>query len=106
MVKQYPYILQKMVTVPQAGYNSIGDPIPVQTGWVDISNCRDEAGVGTLVVEDGKQFIYRFKVQLPQGVTPPKAGERIRVITESNYQRCEGIVIYSRADQLHSRLWV
>lgn len=105
MVSQYPYILQ-VLNLLGGGYDENGNPIPPSEQWINYCRCRDEAGNGrTVTTQDGVQHQYSFLVQMPKGVDEVKAGTKVKVVDGSDV-RASGEVIYSRKDQLHSRLWV
>lgn len=105
VVKQYPYTLEMLVQTG-GGYDEAGNPIPSSEGWETVCNCRDEAGNGKKVtLSDNLVHEYSFLVQCPKGTPSIQKGTTIRV-KEGDEVRCQGEVIYSRKDQLHTRLWV
>lgn len=105
MVVQYPYILEMLVR-SGGGYDNAGNPIPSFEDWVSVGKCRDEAGNGKKVtLSDNTVHEYSFLVQCPKGTPAIEKGTTIRIM-EGNIIRCQGEVIYSRKDQLHTRLWV
>lgn len=106
MIKQYPYQLEVLLTVDN-GTDPNGNNLPPSDDWTFLCNCRDEAGNGRLINGvDGQAIAFSFLIQMPKGVDAIEEGSKVRVIDESGAIRCEGSVIYSRKDQLHSRAWV
>ena len=105
MVKQYAYQLE-VLSIPDTVFDEKGNIIPPVETWNLVANCRDESGHGKKVtMADGLSYDYSFLVQLPKGVEAVEVGKRVRVLSV-DHVRCEGVVIYSRKDQLHTRLWV
>ena len=105
MVKQYPYQLE-VLSIPETVFDEKGNIIPAVETWNSIANCRDESGHGKKVtMADGLSYDYSFLVQLPKGVEAVEVGKTVRVLSDGE-TRCQGVVIYSRKDQLHTRLWV
>jgi len=105
MVVQYPYTLEVLKHIGGT-YDPAGNPIPSQEVWQQLAKCRDEAGNGKKVsLSDNTVNEYAFLVQLPKGTEAVPVDTIIRVM-DGQTVRCTGKVIYSRKDQLHSRLWV
>lgn len=105
MVAQYPYTLEVLV-LSGGGYDNAGNPIDPTESWQVVSKCRDEAGNGKKVsLTDNSVYEYAFLIQLPRGVEAVEAGTKVRVVNRTEV-RCSGDVVYSRKDQLHSRIWV
>jgi len=105
MISQYPYILQ-VLFLTGGGTDENGNPISPSETWVNLTRCRDEAGNGRLITTvDGQQHQYSFLVQMPKGVEAVALGSQIRVV-DGVEVRATGKVVYSRKDQMHSRLWV
>lgn len=105
MVRQYPYILQSL-TIADGGPDQDGNYQPATETWSDVCICRDEAGNGKkLTLADGSVHEYSYLVQMPKGTEPIDSGTKIRVM-DGGEIRATGEVLYSRKDQLHSRLWV
>ena len=106
MVRQYPYTLQTQTSTAPTR-NSDGDWVGGGVDWVDYSKCRDEDGTGRLItMPDGQTASYSFLIQLPRGTAALEAGRAIRVVEPNGVIRAEGVIKYSRKDQLHTRAWV
>lgn len=106
MVRQYPYTLQKQTSTAPTR-NSDGDWVGGGVDWVDYAKCRDEDGTGKLVtMPDGQAATYSFLIQLPRGTEKIETGVAIKVVDSDGVTRAEGVVKYSRKDQLHTRAWV
>ena len=104
MVSQYPYILQVLSITGTKDEN--GNWIAGTENWINLTRCRDEAGSGKKVTGiDGSSHDYSFLIQMPQGVEAIAAGTKVRVV-DGAAVRATGLVIYSRKDQFHSRVWV
>jgi hypothetical protein len=104
MVKQYPYLLQVFVQA-DATMDNNGNWIPGTQSWVDVCECRDESGSGKrITLTDGSVYEYNALIQCPV-IDQIKPGTMIRVI-DGNVIRVEKAVVYSRKDQMHTRIWV
>jgi hypothetical protein len=89
------------------GKDADGNPIPPSEDWVNLTRCRDEAGNGkAITLSDGTQQQYSYLIQMPKGVEAIAFDKKVRVLDSANNVRAEGKVIYSRKDQLHSRIWL
>ncbi len=105
MVVQYPYTLE-VLNLIDGGQDAEGNILKPTEEWVKVCNCRDEAGNGKkITLTDNSIHEFAFLVQMPKGTTAIEPGRTIRVLDGLNV-RCTGKVVYSRKDQLHSRLWV
>lgn len=106
MVKQYPYILQVFIQTEPTQDPVTGAMIPGTSSWEDVCKCRDEAGNGKrLKLQDNEFIEFSFLIQMPIGSPALEKDTKVRVMQDS-IVRCEGSIIYSRKDQLHSRIWV
>ena len=105
MISQYPYTLQ-VLSITGETQDGDGNWIPGTPSWAFLSYCRDEAGSGKEVVgEDGNSHVSTAIIFLPKGTPAVAAGTRVRVLN-GDIVRLEDEVVYSRQDQLHSRIWV
>lgn len=107
MSMQYPYRLEKFI-VNESWQDENGDFIPEQSKWEFVCKCRDEAGNGKQIQgTDGTIYTYSSLIQCPKGVGLIDTGTKVRVKDIMNNVRVlEAPVIYSRKDQLHTRIWV
>ncbi|MCX8676270.1 hypothetical protein G8C41_03845 [Apibacter sp. B3706] len=107
MVMQYPYKLEILV-IAESIRDGNGDYQPQKTEWKHYCYCRDEAGNGKVIKGvDGVNYLYTALIQCPKGTKQVTQGTLIRVIDGEGSVRVQELpVMYSRMDQLHTRLWV
>lgn len=105
MVVQYPYILQ-VLFLTGSTQDANGNYQEQTETWANYCRCRDEAGAGKKVTTvDGNVHDYSYLIQMPRGVEAIAPGTMVQVMQGSEV-RAKGKVIYSRKDQMHSRIWV
>lgn len=105
MVKQYPYLLQKLVLSTSAQSDD-GDFEAIEGSWCNVCKCRDEdTRPKPFQSVDGQTVSASHLIQCPFGVAVLESGTQIRVI-DGTQVRLSGQVIYSSKKQLHTQVWV
>jgi hypothetical protein len=83
MVKQYPYMLQKLI-LPESERDSQGNYLAIEDNWCNVMPCRDEMGKGKRIENvDGQVITSTYLIQCPKKQNSIVLGDMVRVVNGS-----------------------
>lgn len=107
MVKQYPHILYKKVSI-QGTRDTNGDWIAGSDTWEKVGYCREEPNYKSQLVhnENGSKYVFEWVIYLPKKTKTLKEGDEVKVLDNQENKLLQKSVKRFSRGQLNCRIWL